>query len=797
MSRRGSGDSNRIAGLALLQSGEFPRKLLKIAMPKTFKASKFKASDTAGKQFTIGGTVAFTAAKTEGDKKSLPRFDILANTGIPMPLKGFAYPVIVDMRGAYFVAKKTPVIMDHDDTKRIGHSETQIIDMKASTIHVEGPVSSTSESARQFVEDSGNDFPFQASLGGGVGSPEFVPSGKSVTVNGKSWNGPVIVSRKTPISEVTVTLFGADPKTTSTLKVAAKRGHIMDFAEFCASIGVDHDTLEGENLTNVQELHAMKFPTPDPTKRPRGPARKEPETTQILTAQQHVEETNKLQAANALRINGIETMCLKYGEQINDRNIQAMDASDKEMVGTDGKAVMMKLSEFKAHAIGNNLTANQVELVLLRSGRTDIPHVPGIAIKDGDIDSKALEASICRHFGMKNRDQNKNKITGEVMGRAYGYEEYYKDEVLQASEESKYNFGGSIQNLLAMQIEAGGGYASRRMGEDELIQESFKAFNKVSTSPFRASGFSTLNIPNVLENVMHKFALASFDSVESVWPKICGRRSANDFRPQNLYRLDFSGHFRKVAPDGELKHITMVDTKRTITPDTYGAMLTIDRKTIRNDDMQMIISKASGIGALGALRIEESVFVILLGNGGAFFSAANSNLITGAGSVLGLTGLEAARQSFLNQVINGKPIGLSPSILLVGTTNVTLSRQLWKDENVMIAGTAGAVTTAFTKNQFQGSYYPYASPYLNNTAVKDQDGNAISGQSSTQWFMFCDAAAPQGAAVMIAFMDGRDTPFFDTAQTEFSIPGGISFRAYLDWGVAYGIQELALKSAGA
>jgi hypothetical protein len=765
---------------------------------KKLKASKLKATDTNGKPFTIGGSVAFTAGKSDGDKKVLPRFDILANTGVPMRLKGFPHPVIVDMRGAYFVAKKTPVIGDHVEEFRsfIGHTDSQQIDIKGSQINVSGVVSSSSQTAQQFVNDAGNGFPFQASIGGGVGNPEVIPAGKTVMVNGKEHRGPLIVSRKTPISEVTITLFGADPSTISTVKVAASKGKIMEFADFCASIGVDPDTLEGDNLTNVQELHALKYPTP-PT-RPRGPAKKpEIELPATLTAAQQVEEANKLLAANSSRIGAIETLCLKYGERLSERSIQAMDADGKEIVGTDAKPVLQTLTEFKASAIANNFNPQIVELALLKSGRTDVPHVPGMQVKDGNLDSQALEASICRHFGMKAREQNKNKITNEPLGRAYGYEVYYPEKVLEASHESKYNHGGSIQNLLAMQIEVTGKHASRRMGENELIAEAFQAFDKVNSQPFRASGFSSLNIPNVLENVMHKFALASFDGVESVWPKICGRRTLQDFRPTNLYRLDYAGQFRKVAQDGELKHISMVDTKRTLTADTYGAMITIDRKTIRNDDLQLVISKAGGIGQLGALRIEESVFVILLGNAGSFFAAGNNNLITGASSVLGLTGLETARESFLNQVINNKPIGLSPAIILVGTTNVTLSRQLWRDENVMIAGTAGAITTAFTKNQFQGSYYPYYSPYLNNTAVKDQDGNTISGQSSTQWFMFCDPNVPQGAGLMIGFMDGRDTPFFDSAQTEFSIPGGISFRAYLDWGVSFGIQELALKSAGA
>ena len=150
------------------------------------------------------------------------------------------------------------------------------------------------------------------------------------------------------------------------------------------------------------------------------------------------------------------------------------------------------------------------------------------------------------------------------------------------------------------------------------------AWNKV-----RASGVSTISVTNILENTMHKSALASFDAVEVIWPFITGRQSLNDFRPHNLYKLDHSGAYRQVATDGELKHVSMVDSKFSLQADTFGAMITIDRKTIKNDDLSIILNQARDLGTLGAQRIEESIFVLLLSNPGSFYAAGNNNLITG------------------------------------------------------------------------------------------------------------------------------------------------------------------------
>jgi len=47
------------------------------------------------------------------------------------------------------------------------------------------------------------------------------------------------------------------------------------------------------------------------------------------------------------------------------------------------------------------------------------------------------------------------------------------------------------------------------------------------------------------------------------------------------------------------------------------------------------------------------------------------------------------------------------------------------------------------------------------------------------------------------FLDGRETPYFDEAATEFSVPGGIQMRSYFDWATAMHITQMAFKSAGA
>ncbi len=442
--------------------------------------------------------------------------------------------------------------------------------------------------------------------------------------------------------------------------------------------------------------------------------------------------------------------------------------------------------ELKAVAIEQGWSAEQFELACLRSARPSLSS-PGLAVHvhDRQVNAEALSAALLRSIGVPQRARNR------VTGKEYGLERMFRPEVLEESHRPQYRIGCSIQALLDLQIRAAGQhYPGLDRRSSDFIQAAVQAWETV-----RASGFSTLNITQVLGDVMHKAALAAFEAVEVVWPFICGRRPLNDFRPHNLYRLSFDGSFRRVGPDGELKHISLTDERHQIEADTYGAVLTIDRRTIANDDLGLVLDQARALGSLAAQRIEESVFVLLLSNPNNFYSTGNGNLMTGPTSALGVDALSKARELFRNQTVNGKPIGVSPAVLLVPTTLETTANRLWAEERLAATGSTDQVV--FVNNPHKGLYRPYVSPYLNNTNILDQDGKALSGQSDTQWYLFGDPNAPQGASIMLGFIDGRETPYFDEAETEFTVPGGLRFRSYLDWGVAMHVPQLSVKSTGA
>lgn len=784
-------------------------KLIQASRPKgptrqTIQASALiKGREATGKDMELSARMDFIADAADGDGPKVPSFKMLANTGVPMRLYGFYDPVIVAIKGARFAKKVTPVIMDHDTSLRIGHTTVQAIDKDRNEIVIEGLASSSSQACKEFVADAKAGIPFQCSIGASILDSTYVPEGKSVTVNGKEWEGPLIVANKISIREVTACLLGADSNT-ETKVAASKKEDTMEFAEFVASLGIDTaiDELPEAQRTKLgaaYKQHKTLLANQNP-KGPSGnpPPKEDPTLDPIKAAARY----NDAVAQAEERAGRFTEIAAEYEDSFPESGIKL------------GTKEYKTLSGFKAAAIRqSDMTADQFELHLMRHSRPDATNQPGIIIKNSDMEAEVLEAALARKFQMasgKNRwiagcggDPRKfGDIPRNHQGREYGLEAYYKSDTLEKSHDKKYDGLDSIQALLDLQCRAAGkpwhGYEKHGT---EFVASAVEAYNLV-----RASGFSTLNVPNILENLMHKFALAAFDAQDQTWRAISGIRNLSDFRPHNMYRLNWNGHFRQVDQQGQLKHVSVTDSKYTVQADTYGAMITIDRKTIRNDDLGQIILKATAIGMLGAMRIEQSVYVLLLSNPGAFFSSTLGNYISGSTSALNQTGastpstpagLDQARRAFRNLVINGYPIGVSPRVLLVGTSQEMWANQLWAQETFAVAGVSGSVNWLLNKNEFQGLYRPVVTPYLNNTALLDDNGLALTGQSATQWYLFCEPQLPQGSALVVGFIDGRDQPYFDQADTQFNIPGGIQFRAYLDWGVAMNVYQLALKSAGA
>jgi len=194
----------------------------------------------------------------EGSTDS-PRFSLVANTGEPMTLTGFFDPVIIDLQGAEFAKPVTPVIADHDTRLRIGHTTRQEVNSKG--VFAQGIVSSSMAIAEGFVTDAKAGFPFETSVGAKIVEGTFVPKGDKVKVNGKEWQGPLIVARKSLIRELSVTVLGADSKTQAVVAASQSQSHEMELGTMSGTTDIKA-AIDNERQ-RIKQIEAMLQPPND------------------------------------------------------------------------------------------------------------------------------------------------------------------------------------------------------------------------------------------------------------------------------------------------------------------------------------------------------------------------------------------------------------------------------------------------------------------------------------------------------------------------------------------------------
>ena len=280
----------------------------------------------------------------------------------------------------------------------------------------------------------------------------------------------------------------------------------------------------------------------------------------------------------------------------------------------------------------------------------------------------------------------------------------------------------------------------------------------------------------------NKVLLDSYNDSPATWRAFCAVRSVNDFKKNTAIRPSFTTPLEQVAPDGEIKHGTVGEWFTEYQVDTFGKMLSIDRRDLINDDLGAITTVPRKLGRGAGLKINDVFWSTFLQNA-AFFSAANKNLLVGADTALTIDGLTKAETAFLEQVDpDGKPLGTMPAILLVPPALSAYGTQLYKSLELR-------ETTANAKypvaNPHQGKFRVEVSRYLSNPQY--------AGNSQKAWYLLADPA--DLPVIEVVFLNGQEAPVIETAQADFNILG-VQMRGYHDFGVALQEPRAGMKSKG-
>jgi len=644
------------------------------------------------------GNITLEALAAEGDAQAVPRFTMVAYTGESMRIDGWRFPVVVDLEGLSIPSQRRPVRFGHSMYAGVGHTER--ISVEAGRLIAEGIVSRDTVAAREVVASGKRGFPWQASIGAQVAQAEFVRNGKSTTVNGRTFEGPLYVARRTVLGEISFVDLGADTNTTATIAAQQQENPSMD------------------ETNNTQVTQTEETTTPEPARETQADGN----GTDANPPVNPVGELRAQAAAETKRIGAIRRICAG------------------------------KFPEIEEKAIAEGWTEEKTELEKLRASR---PKAPAIHAVENAMGGQVLEAACM------------------LTAKLAKVEDLFDEKTLEAASK-RFRGGIGLQELL-LEAAWANGYTGRNFRDSRSVLRFAFGQNL-------QAAFSTIDIGGILSNVANKFLLEGFFSVERTWRNITAVRNVGDFKTVTSYRLVGKDQYEKVAPGGELKHGTLGEQAYTNKADTYGLLLSIDRRDIINDDLGAITTVPRKLGRGSGLKIND-VFWSTFMNNAAFFAAGNNNYLTGADTTLSIDGLTKAEVAFLNQTDpDGKPIGIMPQVILVPTALSAMGTMLFKSLEIRD-------TTASTKypvaNPHAGKFRVEVSRYLSNTQY--------TGFSDKAWYLLAD---PTDLPVIeVAFLNGQESPTIETAEADFQVLG-VQMRGYHDFGVALQEPRGGIKSKG-
>jgi hypothetical protein len=637
----------------------------------------------------------------------IPRFRMVAYTGVPMRIAAWRHPVIVDLAGLSIPSQSRPIRFSHDPSAGIGHTDS--IRIESGQLVATGLVSRDTAIAREIVASAKNGFPWQASIGSSVEEFEFVKDGQNVLVNGQSYRGPLNVVRKATLGEISFVDLGADGATTASI-AAQQRQEFSDMSMSNDSNKVQDQvaaTAESNASTVVEAAATVTAAADDPVAQMRAQA-----------------------AAESARIAAVRKLCAKH-------------------------------PDVEATAIAEGWDVNRTELEVLRASRPAVPHmITGAAPGSGGAGgatSQMLEAACMLTAGLGNLDKLFDEQTLDTASK-------------------RFRGGIGLQELL-LEAAWANGYSGRNFRDNRAVLR-FAFGHDIAAS----GGGSTIDIGGILSNVANKFLLEGFFSVERTWRNITAVRNVSDFKTVTSYRLIGKDQYEKVLPGGELKHGTLGEQSYSNKADTYGLLLSIDRRDVINDDLGAITTVPRKLGRGSGLKINDVFWAEFLANSN-FFKTANKNYLEGADTALGIDGLTKAEVAFLDQVDpDGKPIGVMPAIALVPTALSAIGTQLYKSMELRETTSNAKYPIA---NPHQGKFRVEVSRYLANTLY--------TGHSAKAWYLLAD---PNDLPVIeVAFLNGQESPTIETAEADFNVLG-VQMRGYHDFGVALQEPRGGVKAKG-
>lgn len=652
---------------------------------------------------------------------------------------GMAWPVVLDLADTSVVAQQVPVHREHDRNRIVGH--TTQIDLAAKHIKFKGVLSGVGIDAEEVKGTARNGFPWRPSLGSGYRRLEYVDRGQKVTVNGRSFSGPLYVARGATIREMGIVTIAGDDNSNAAIAASHQEREMGPFEKWLEAKGFDPATITDGARKFLEAQYKV-----------------EQDAAEKASAGGTINAGHRDSGAGSLdTVELMKSMRREFrGEQLRISQIQA--------------AFGGRFPEEEARAIADeNYTAEKAELHVLRAGR---PQSPAFSSDSGEEDANVYACAMARANGVR-------EATLEAM---------FGEQTVDKASGSKWNGFGPQAMMDVVMLKAGFSWSGSRKSIDYLSR------HREAELKLKAAGFSQTTLATALTLTARAIAKSTWAALTPKWPAFCGVKSHNDFKAVTHVQINAAGSVQVVGPTGQLPSMSLSHATTSLQLKTFGTRLTTTRQDKINDDIGAFGEIPKVLTRAMSVRVDEEAAKVLLAliAGGSFFTTAKGNaLASGGSSAFAHSSLGSAVQLFDDRVDSeGKPYALEADRLFGGTALAEPFLSMYTSDKIV----TGSTGKNLDNNIYRGRYQGFTSTFLSNTRLRDQDKKAYSSQSSTAWLLLCN---PELAAVCyIAFLNGNQEPTITDAVVADDILGETS-QMYHDVGVGNGDDFAGVYSPGA
>jgi len=225
---------------------------------------------------TSGDSIELRAADPN-TPDALPSFSGIAYTGGVMHPKlaiQWNGPVVIDLAG--LDAPVGPVHRDHDESRPVGHLTAVAND--GTKLSVTGVFSVPSVDQQEIVSGARNGFPWRPSVGVKILTYSTIPQGQTLQCNGRTFEGPILVVKRSQLKEVSLVTIPGDPESSVSIAASAT-SNMTTFEDYCVSLGLDPATLSPEAKAALQVSYAESIEPPMDEPAPAALAQQPPTAT--------------------------------------------------------------------------------------------------------------------------------------------------------------------------------------------------------------------------------------------------------------------------------------------------------------------------------------------------------------------------------------------------------------------------------------------------------------------------------------------------------------------------------------